>query len=498
MVQEMAFNPGNLSLAFAGSNGPKSELGKRVLRILSPNRSKINTREKYSAISIVAILLLFLSIAAKPNYKPKEETGFNLSSLDSENFDYLKYDNEGKLDSLYLPSKIQDGEYTYQDELQNVLITIKNNYVTKFNINGLQVEGKDISKFTKIIYRAIASNKNLVSQDSETSSETTFLGDGQIMVKDENQKSILLIDEKGGNKLKIEVNNCKPILFEYNNNKLYKDGKLATNDELKEMGWYIDDEAGIQPINGFTNIQPIENMDSEELRMEEESYLQDMKQHELDMKQHEKDMKQHEYDMKQHELDIKAHEKLLKESEKAISEQEYLDENLHSINLNETLINQIIKYITDKNYFTKGKLFFNINFVNGMVNEKLLNKEDHKYIVSMIEKKLRIKIGKSDHIEFSRIINDQKKSFMVDPPSPPKEPSPKPISSSTSESSFSTTTTTDEIKIDKQDLKFQQRIEDLFIEEGLMNKNNFSYFILNNAIEVNEKKVESRIVKKVM
>lgn len=509
MVQEMAFTPGSLAMAFAGSGGPKSELAKRVLRILSPNRSKINTREKYSALSIVAILLVFISIAAKPNYKNKEENGLNLETFGNETFDYLKYDNEGKLDSLYLPNKIVDGEYTYKDDLQNVVLTIKNNYVIKFNINGLEVDGKDFSKFSKTIYKAIATRiKSHTEQQND--SQTTFLGNGEVVVKEGNQKSVLFIDEKGGNKLKIEVNNCVPVLFEYNNKKLYKDGKLASDQELNEMGWYIDNETGIQPIKGFTNIQPMEPLDEDSQKYLEDMkiYENDMKQHEADMKQHELDMIQHEKDMKQHELDMQQYKRDMEAYQNSMDELEKEGNNFSIEEVDEELKNRIIKFLKKQGYYSKGRLFFNLNYVNGMVNEKLINKNDHKNLLKMIEKHHGINFNKVDHIEFNLDIEGEeysisqstsktsrtskiKSSEMPLPPVPPNAEDlieKAEISDSHNES---------DIQLGKKDLKFQQKIEAVFIKEGIMNKDNFSYFIVRGDIEINGKKVDSRIVKQV-
>jgi beta-lactamase regulating signal transducer with metallopeptidase domain len=173
-VQEMVYYSSNLAMSFGGEK-PKSELAKRVLRLMAPDRTSINLSEKYATTSVIVILLMMLSFAAqsrKNDSKLNQKNEPFMEGAFSQSSSYLKYCGEGSVDSLFLPEGARNGMYKYNDDLQDVVLTVHDNFVVQFNINGLEVSGKDIPKFSNIIIKALNENfANVRNSNEESANE---------------------------------------------------------------------------------------------------------------------------------------------------------------------------------------------------------------------------------------------------------------------------------------------------------------------------------------
>ncbi|MBC7885011.1 MAG: M48 family metalloprotease [Saprospiraceae bacterium] len=265
-VQEMAFYSPALAMSFAG-NQPKKQLLLRIQRLFTQPKSTLNVMEKVISSTTIFIFILFLSIAAKP-MEPVPTCGPDESA---NIFDYskkgnvlfLKYYTEGLLDSLFLDRTVNDGEYFYKDNIQEVLLAIKNNYVIRFNINGLEVAGMDISKFSKLIHAVLDRNQLVQMQESTMSKDqklisselpVSSLSKHKITLKDNNGiVTVFDYDDRGARDIFI-FDKEEPTLISLNSKmEPQVDGKPADAEQLAVLGWKLTDH-GLQPLEGFKNL----------------------------------------------------------------------------------------------------------------------------------------------------------------------------------------------------------------------------------------------------
>jgi beta-lactamase regulating signal transducer with metallopeptidase domain len=170
-VQEMAYYSPQMAMAFAGKSN-KNQLLLRVQRVLNQPQTKTNVREKLTATCVLVALMISLAFSSnRLNQKENDllnsttsttESSSETTSFSSENDAdtegslFLKYLNKNnELDSLPMKYEVKDGAYNFSDATQNVDLTVKNNSVTQFNINGLEVASADIPKFEKLIKRIL-------------------------------------------------------------------------------------------------------------------------------------------------------------------------------------------------------------------------------------------------------------------------------------------------------------------------------------------------------
>ncbi len=169
-VQEMAYYSPQMAMAFAGKSN-KNQLLLRVQRVLNQPQTKTNVREKLTATCVLVALMVSLAFSSnRLNQKENDlsnsitttETTSETTSFSSENDAhtegslFLKYfDINNELDSLPMKYEVKDGAYNFSDATQNVDLTVKNNSITQFNINGLEVASADIPKFEKLIKRIV-------------------------------------------------------------------------------------------------------------------------------------------------------------------------------------------------------------------------------------------------------------------------------------------------------------------------------------------------------
>ena len=161
-VQEMAYYSPQMAMAFAGKSN-KNQLILRIQRVLNQPQTKSNVREKLIATSF--LLLLMLTLSFRSSQLMRSNNGLfsndlsenNIERTDStEGSNFLKFlDKNNQLDSMPLNYEIKDGIYNFSDNTQTVDLTVKNNSVVQFNINGLEVASADMPKFQKMINRIV-------------------------------------------------------------------------------------------------------------------------------------------------------------------------------------------------------------------------------------------------------------------------------------------------------------------------------------------------------
>jgi bla regulator protein blaR1 len=140
-AQEMAFFPLSPSLAFSGQR--KTQLSMRIHRILKNQNSKSNTMEKLITTGVLALLIG--SFALSGNNRPAL---FDApSTLAALNLDTRLQDS--------LPSNVQDGVYNYTDQTQNIRMRVQNGAVVTMDINGLEIQPQDLSKFDALANKMV-------------------------------------------------------------------------------------------------------------------------------------------------------------------------------------------------------------------------------------------------------------------------------------------------------------------------------------------------------
>jgi beta-lactamase regulating signal transducer with metallopeptidase domain len=166
-VQEMAYYSPQMAMAFAGKSN-KNQLLLRVQRVLNQPQTKTNVREKLTATCVLVALMISLAFSSNRlnrqendliNSAELTENNNEINAQDSvytEGSSCLKFTNKNnELDSFPMKYEIKDGAYNFSDATQNVDLTVKNNSITQFNINGLEVASADIPKFEKLIKRIV-------------------------------------------------------------------------------------------------------------------------------------------------------------------------------------------------------------------------------------------------------------------------------------------------------------------------------------------------------
>jgi beta-lactamase regulating signal transducer with metallopeptidase domain len=290
-VQEMAFYTPQLALAFAGQSR-KKQLLVRVQRILNQPKSKLNMIEKLASTSILLLVLLGFVFGNNPKnnsfyHDLGNETNITAPTSPEElqsnsSVHFLKFKKDGELDSLPVDKNITDGNYNFINNLYDVNMTIKNQHVVTFTINGLAVNGKDIPKFEKMINQLVHNDEktetttfsksnehyddNLTAaadayaysySSSYGASTGTFIDKNRItIVKEDGSVEKLKYDNNGVNELEITTNDDanSRIKITYKNKRLQKNGKPMSQEELKQLGWYINDK-GLEPIGGYNDIK---------------------------------------------------------------------------------------------------------------------------------------------------------------------------------------------------------------------------------------------------
>ena len=274
-VQEMAYFAPQMAMAFAGTDR-KKHLLMRVQRVLNQPKSKVNSMEKIAATCILLVVMAGFAFSSNPFGKPSDNNvksknfSQNTDNQQSKNTFYLKYEQNGELDSLPVEKQIADGNYNFVNNLYDVNLTVKSQHVTQFKINGLDVNKNDMPKFEKMINQLIANKdeQNEAEIDAEIAQNFNE-GNTQIDIDDKSMKivsedgavSTLTLNEKGeGRVLIVEKPNQKPIsvTLEDKTNAIYIGGKKSNEAALKKLGWKVKGK-GLQSISGFALPPPSPN-----------------------------------------------------------------------------------------------------------------------------------------------------------------------------------------------------------------------------------------------
>jgi beta-lactamase regulating signal transducer with metallopeptidase domain len=254
-LQEIAISTPQLSLAFAGQS-KSSQMVKRVSRLFIQNTRAISVREKGIAMVSIFVLLGALTLISRST-SVREECLPSENQLSSTN-NFIKFNDGVNIDSFEIDFSITDGKYELKDDLYKVNLEIKGNYVTNFNINGLNVADKDLPKFKDLIYKTLSQNKTEFEEVDDPlvklfDSYVKSLKDGKYLKNGSVNVLIVKEDEMflNGRKLNYDLvskfksqyktilkktlnsNNELEMTFEFNNNVPI----LLTVKKLKSSNW---------------------------------------------------------------------------------------------------------------------------------------------------------------------------------------------------------------------------------------------------------------------
>ncbi len=224
-VQEMSYYSPQLAMAFATKEN-KSQLAVRVNRLISKPSRAININEKgIASIMVLGMIVLFV-IAARPYDKGEHCVIPPAIEFNKGNDHYLKFQNYTLIDSMYLNFLVEDGEYNYSDNIHEVNLKIKDRHVISFNLNGLEVPGKDIVKFQKLIETILTHKEpNLNADDQFTS--VYFGSDDENSVDIEEDKKVAKAMTKTLMENGFETKNTKYAIH-FNAKNLVINGKIQS------------------------------------------------------------------------------------------------------------------------------------------------------------------------------------------------------------------------------------------------------------------------------
>ena len=259
-VQDMTYYSPQLAMSFANGQR-KNQLLLRVNRLIAPPKINTSWKDISTAAVMICVAVLTIGMASKPIDDAIANCLPNAQALvvDRGNERFLKYHDAIQLDSLFLDFPAIDGTYVFADEVQNVRLTVTNNQVINFNINGLEVDGKDIPKFEKLIKQILTQkplNLDPAPATSEVTIETTsnnsreMDGNGQmrIVTQHKDQKIVNNIDSDGIISMIIVSDDGSEITYEKHDDSLYKNGLEITDEDLARDGYEIT-ALGIMPLD---------------------------------------------------------------------------------------------------------------------------------------------------------------------------------------------------------------------------------------------------------
>ncbi len=259
-VQEMAYYSPQMAMAFAGTSR-KKQLLLRVQRVLNQPKSTLNIMEKLASTSILLLLLVGFVYGGN-HFNNGSPFSLNGSETEIQNTDnqsntqvFLKYDNNGEIDSLPVEKHVSDGNYSFENNLYSVEMKVKNQHVTAFKINGLEVEKKDMPKFQKMINELVANNNEKEDVDEIAHSGDESYKTRLMMVSDDGVMSEMLIDENDDKVILIHRPKKEPLSVSLGEDKktIFIGGKKSTLTTLEKHGWTLKNKE-LQPIKGMENM----------------------------------------------------------------------------------------------------------------------------------------------------------------------------------------------------------------------------------------------------
>jgi beta-lactamase regulating signal transducer with metallopeptidase domain len=176
MVQEMAYYPMyQPAMAFAGNR--KNQLLYRVQRILNQPQNKTNVMEKLIATCMLVVVMMGLSFGEKSfasnNFDDKKTPSVSTlvgtsSSPESPNLPTLTVPPtatfhlyfKDKIDSLRVPDDVKSGDYLYNDNIQDAVLTVRDHYIVALKVNNIDLTDDQLPNYKRLIDKIIRNRES--------------------------------------------------------------------------------------------------------------------------------------------------------------------------------------------------------------------------------------------------------------------------------------------------------------------------------------------------
>jgi beta-lactamase regulating signal transducer with metallopeptidase domain len=220
MVQEMAYYPMyQPAMAFAGNR--KNQLLYRVQRILNQPQNKTNVMEKLIATCMLVVVMMGLSFGEKTfaNNKYDDKNTPSVASSLAKSTDgnaspespnlptatvpttatfhlYFK----DKIDSLRVPDDVKSGEYVYNDNIQDAVLTVRDHYIVALKVNNIDLTDDQFPNYKRLIDKIIRNRESNnegqrgIVDKAFNEAGISFQNDG---MKLDNDRAKMSIDKNG-------------------------------------------------------------------------------------------------------------------------------------------------------------------------------------------------------------------------------------------------------------------------------------------------------------
>ncbi len=245
-IQEMAYFPMTPALAFAGQR--KSQLMIRMQRILNQPNNKTNVMEKLTATSILIFLIIGLSFG---------------SNLTEDNTLLSMRDNQMNINQLNplsdtIPTASKDGDYNYEDNIQKVKMTVKDNKISKLVVNGVSIAESDIPNFEKLTNKIL--RKNEANEESVKAKFSGIVKKPGQEIRLDNLTDMIDIDKIGGGdvvfsetndgSMKVKGKDGSTVLIEHGDD---NSQIVTTTDKYGNVNKVITDKNGVTRAENYDN-----------------------------------------------------------------------------------------------------------------------------------------------------------------------------------------------------------------------------------------------------
>lgn len=352
-AQSLIANSQSLAMGIKGQ-GFKSNLGKRITRLLSPNLTTITATEKYIGLSIIGALLISAGVVAQIN-KSAFEQKYTQVNVNQNNLALPS-------DSSILLKEVINGHFDYTETKtkNRIKFVLENGLITKLSVNekliplnAYQNYEPKINSFLKDYYKM---NKDLEESFTKLG-ESMKLKELQMIQAEEDMRKTEALMKESEKQMRLSELDM-----------LENEKKLKVNEESMRLSEL--------------------NMLETEKQMKKQEKL--MQLHELDMKQHEKQMQLQ-------ELDMKRQEKLMKEQEIAMKKQEAQMKVFEKEN--NQIFTEFDALLTKENLWLNGSKQFKITNQYASIDGKVLPSNIHQQLLSIYKKIKGIDLGKNSFIE---------------------------------------------------------------------------------------------------
>ncbi|MBL7816015.1 MAG: M56 family metallopeptidase [Saprospiraceae bacterium] len=154
-LQEMAYyGSPQMAMAFAGTH--KNQLLLRVQRILKQPQNKTNVMEKLIATCLLLVMMVALSFGSN-RWNNQSLAGINAVKPNQEAQYFIKFKENGVLDSFPVDTKVREGVFKYEDKMFTAVLKVKDHAVVSLNINGSEIPSHEIRLHARFINKIIMS-----------------------------------------------------------------------------------------------------------------------------------------------------------------------------------------------------------------------------------------------------------------------------------------------------------------------------------------------------